>query len=114
MLGLWGPVVAWAGIIFYLSSIASIPGASFMLVDFVIKKSGHMAIYAILYYLIVRALEQRTKRNFVLAFVLVAVYGASDELHQAFVAGRSATLMDVGFDSLGASLMFIIMNRFKL
>ena len=33
---------------------------------------------------------------------IAVAYGASDELHQAFVPGRVASLTDLGFDVLGA------------
>ncbi len=35
---------------------------------------------------------------------LTALYALSDELHQAFTTGRSASLVDVGIDAVGAVL----------
>jgi VanZ family protein len=35
---------------------------------------------------------------------LTVLFGASDELHQAFVPGRQSTLIDVGIDAVGAFL----------
>jgi len=37
-----------------------------------------------------------------LALLLTVVYAGSDELHQAFVPSREASLADFGFDILGA------------
>ena len=39
-----------------------------------------------------------------LIWLLAILYAASDEFHQSFVAGRGATVMDVGIDSIGAGL----------
>ena len=39
----------------------------------------------------------------VAAAVIAALYGASDEYHQTFVAGRSATLVDVIVNTVGAA-----------
>jgi len=39
----------------------------------------------------------------VAAAVIAALYGASDEFHQTFVAGRSASLLDVFVNTLGAT-----------
>jgi VanZ family protein len=35
------------------------------------------------------------------AMVVVALYAISDEVHQAFIPGRSPSLLDVGIDSVG-------------
>lgn len=37
-----------------------------------------------------------------LAWLITAIYGATDEFHQLFVDGRGATLTDCGIDACGA------------
>ncbi len=55
-----------------------------------------------------------SKYILVTAFVLVALYGLSDEYHQSFVPGRTATLWDWLVDLLGALVAwFIISNQFN-
>jgi len=38
------------------------------------------------------------------ALVFTICYGVTDEFHQSFVVGRSASLGDVGLDALGAGV----------
>ncbi len=101
---LWGPVVLYMGIIFILShqSDVSIPvGLS--------DKSSHSLAYTGLGVLIVRALAGGlpapvTLRIALLAVVLTTAYGASDEVHQMFVPGRSAELYDLYADAIGGAI----------
>ena len=37
-----------------------------------------------------------------MAAAFAVLYGITDEFHQSFVAGRNASLLDVGFDALGS------------
>ena len=104
----WSCVIAWAGLIFFLSSISSLPGAGVNILDFFIKKSAHVLVYTVLYLLLIRALKPTNKSSLVGAYLIVVAYAVTDELHQAFVPGRTATIMDIGFDSLGASFGFVI------
>lgn len=49
--------------------------------------------------------EQKSKnslKNYLFAFVLAVLYALTDEWHQAFVPGRSASLLDSGVDAIGA------------
>jgi VanZ family protein len=123
----WLPVVAWAVFIFIMSTDEmsaehtrgwlvplirlSAPGldpASVELVHAVIRKLGHLGDYLLFALLIDRGLRLdspvpalRTPRA---AFFAAAIYSLSDEAHQAFVASRSASLVDCGIDSVGAAL----------
>ena len=102
---LWGPVVAWAALIFVLSSFSRLPEGPPQITD----KHAHVIVYAVLAALIVRALARGawagvTTRVAIVAAVAAVLYGFSDELHQAFVPGRSATLVDVLADAIGAAL----------
>jgi VanZ family protein len=44
-----------------------------------------------------------SRRDLALAVLLAGAYGASDEFHQLFSAGRGAAPLDVGIDTLGAA-----------
>jgi len=95
------------GVIFYLSAQSQLPTPDEAWLDLLLKKSAHIAVYAILAWLLARALVQEgpvQPRHFRLALFLTVLYALSDELHQSFVPGRTARLLDVGFDTLGALL----------
>jgi VanZ family protein len=92
---LWLPVVAWAAVIFALSSVPDL-GTGLGGWDLVLRKIAHAAEYAVLGALLVRA-TGRTG----LAFALGTLYAVSDELHQSFVPGRLGSPIDVAIDAVG-------------
>lgn len=102
----WGPVLAVAAGIFLLSSL---PGGVLQLppVKF-LDKVAHLGIYFVLALLLLRALARTTSLaagpRALLALALVAGFGVTDELHQAFVPGRKPDGMDVVADAAGALL----------
>ena len=65
-----------------------------------------MAVFGVLALLIWRAIATTTAwpRAALVALALTVAYAVTDELHQGFVSGRSASPVDVGIDALGASL----------
>lgn len=99
-LKLWLPVFVWALVIFFLSSTPTIKVSEFFIWDFISKKISHIFIYAVLFTLILRA----TGFNWILSFILTMSYAASDEYHQSFVLGRTASILDLGFDLTGANI----------
>jgi VanZ family protein len=100
----WLPVAAWAALIFISSAQSSISFAPDPWLDFLVRKSGHMGVFGILALLLWRAVAITTtwRRPWTWALGLAVAYAVSDEVHQAFVAGREATLRDVAFDAVGA------------
>jgi VanZ family protein len=94
---LWLPVVAWAAVIFALSSVPDL-GTGLGGWDLVLRKIAHACEYAVLGALLVRA-TARTG----LAFALGTLYAASDELHQSFVPGRLGSPIDVAIDAVGVA-----------
>ena len=127
----WLPVLIWAGFIFWGSTdLLSVPHTSrftrpFLLwlrpdlsedaiafVQICLRKTGHMAEYALLAGLLWRALNGSElglsrpwpRRLAWWTWGLAVAYAASDELHQSFVASREGTLRDVGIDGLGAAV----------
>jgi len=107
MVSLWLPVLAWAGFIFFLSSI---PHLRFVVAwwDIILRKLGHIVVFGILARLIARALSGSAlwpwKKIFAWSLLLTALYAVSDEYHQSFVPGRVPALHDVALDSFGAWL----------
>ena len=101
----WGPVVAWAAVIFALSSIPSL-GTGLETWDFVLRKIAHATEFAILAALLVRAL-----RDTGWAIAIAIAYAVSDEIHQSFVPGRQASPWDVGIDSVGIVVGAVLASR---
>lgn len=127
----WLPAALWMGVIFLMSAMPGDASAetsgtlvrllmgalSFLLgeeaaaslsidtIHLLIRKGAHMAEYAVLFLLYHRALRfEGAKHPGMMALVLCAAYASTDELHQAFVAGRGPSVIDVGVDTLGAGL----------
>jgi hypothetical protein len=100
----WAPAVLIMAVIFLLSSIPSDGMPIFGWYDLLVKKLGHVTGYALLSYSILRGLGKKDLPTIALAWFLTVLFGASDELHQAFVPGRQSTLIDVGIDAIGAFL----------
>jgi VanZ family protein len=89
-------------IIFMFSSIPSESMPTFGRYDLPVKKFGHAAGYALLAGSFAWGLGRYDLKSIGLAWLLTVLYAASDELHQAFVPGRNASLIDIGIDALGA------------
>lgn len=73
--------------------------------SYCVRKVAHMTEYAVLsalLSLLLRTYGHPLWRHCLFGFFGVAVYAATDEFHQLFVAGRSGQLLDVGIDSIGA------------
>jgi hypothetical protein len=104
----WLPVVAWAALIFTLSSIPDL-GTGLGGWDLALRKAAHVAEYAVLGALLFRALflagrPLQGARTVAWAWLIGAAYAASDELHQHFVSGRQASALDLVFDAVGVAV----------
>jgi VanZ family protein len=105
-LRLWAPVVAWAAVIFALSSVSDL-GTGLGTWDLVLRKLAHAAEFAVLGALLLRAVgAERT------AFALGVAYAISDELHQLFVPGRVGSVWDVLIDAVGVAVGIALWRRF--
>ncbi|MCB4756429.1 MAG: VanZ family protein [Elusimicrobia bacterium] len=107
----WGPVLLWAGLIFYLSSVPRLT-TGWGLWDLLLRKGAHMFEYAVLALFLVRAGRKTwptsVRPNVLLWSLFGAVlYAASDEIHQAYVPGRGPSVVDVLIDSSGALIAVI-------
>jgi VanZ family protein len=91
----WGPVVAWAALIFALSSIPGL-GTDLGTWDLLLRKLAHFVEFGILGALLLRAL-----RDVPAAVLLGAAYAATDEVHQLFVSGRQGSPLDWLIDVAG-------------
>ncbi len=127
----WLPVILWMALIFGASADAGsfqhssrliaplvrwlfphLSGEGVSRIVFIARKCAHLTEYAVLAMLLWRALRQRLHSNphprfwarARLALLGVALYAASDEFHQLFVATRDAKVTDVLLDTIGGLL----------
>jgi len=101
--------------IYLLSAESSLPGFDVVLYDYVFKKLSHMTVYGILYFLVYRAVnidKPRAQGNWWLPFLFVFGYASIDEVHQIFTPKRHPSPLDVGFDLIGASIVFLKMYNY--
>ena len=100
----WLLVLLYMALIFHLSSMSNpLPE----LTERVWDKALHLLEYGALAALLLFALRSSgvaVRRACVLTVAVASLYGASDELHQAFVPGRSCDARDWAADTLGAAL----------
>jgi len=101
----WGPAVAWAAVLFYLSSRSWSGGPGLFRIN---DKVGHFLLYATLG----AALGYGRVRSPGPAphWVLLAagfLYAISDEFHQSFVPGRTASLLDLAADAAGLAAGYL-------
>jgi len=103
IVSLWGPVVAFAAALFFLSGQNRIPGS-----EYVWDKLLHAIGYGAFALLILRAAHggfgPLVPKATAIAFALTVGYGITDEIHQSFVPGRDSSALDVVADAVGFAL----------
>lgn len=110
------PLVIYWIILLSLTSIPSKSLPHFALSD----KLNHFLAYAVLAFLIYLALyfskrfSFNPKRIFLITLSIVAFYGLVDEIHQIFIPGRYAELLDWVADFVGSLLGAIIAYQIVL
>jgi len=129
---LWVVTLAWAGMIFTLSTGTygssfsawllreflrllhlEVSPPTFVVLHFCLRKLAHLTEYGIFSSLLYgslqrgRSLEWRARTA--LRCVLIAgAYSLTDEFHQSLVPGRTASWMDCGIDTVGATLGMLL------
>jgi len=130
---LWVVTVAWAGTISVLSTGAyssSVTGLllaqllfslhihlaphTFATVHFFIRKLAHCTEYAVFALLLYHSFEPRhperwDNRGALSAVIIAGLFSLTDEYHQSFVPGRTASLVDCGIDTAGALLGMVLL-----
>jgi VanZ family protein len=126
----WWPAVVWACFIYLLSTdsfsaqhtawllepvlrwlFPSLAAAQIDFIHFLIRKTAHFTEYFVFCLLLFRAVRG-TRRGWhwswgLTALVIAACYSCLDEIHQAFVASRTASPYDSLLDSIGAFFAFL-------
>lgn len=90
------------GLIFYLSSTPDPPLPQMVL--HLWDKLLHLAEYLLLGFLWAAAVRGSIRRRLLLGWLAAGLFGLTDELHQSFVPGRDASLLDWIADALGSGL----------
>jgi VanZ family protein len=104
---LWGPVLAYVAVIFYLSAQSSppVPGG---VPDWVLHSIEYFGFAVFVFRAVAGGLPAALNRTRVLTTIsIVTAYAISDELHQAFVPDRTPDIRDIRSDVAGASVALL-------
>lgn len=77
----------------------------------IIRKGAHLSIYTLVGILIMSFISTykiHLKYKFLISLLVGFLYATSDEIHQSFVPGRTASPIDVCIDTAGTFLGIII------
>lgn len=78
----------------------------------VIRKVAHFSIYTLVGFLLmsfVSTYQLSEKKRILISLVAGILYATSDEIHQAFVPGRSPQITDVILDTMGVVLGILLL-----
>ena len=110
----WLPVIAWAGVIFYLSGVSGLASNMTVFWDVFWRKLFHAGEFGLLNLLLWRALYYgegvKFKKALGWSLFSTILFAVSDELHQAFVPLRQARWQDMAQDGLGAMAVSAILS----
>jgi len=102
----WGITLTYMSIIFFLSSIPYPPQP--LPLKFYAPVIEHIIEYAILGFLLSVTIKTKNEKmqrwTIFLAITIATIYGITDEIHQLFVPGRTASVLDAFLDCVGAIL----------
>ena len=102
-IGRYGPPLAVMALIFALSAQPDL-NSGLGVWDTILRKLGHMTIYAVLWLALARAFDWRRP---LLAAAIALAYACSDEWHQSCVEGRHGAPIDVAIDACGIALAWL-------
>lgn len=80
-----------------------------------IRKLAHFTIFAIGGVLAIMLLNQYNiplMKKIIYSQLIITIYAATDEFHQRFIPGRTASIWDVLIDSAGALTAILIISLF--
>ncbi len=99
-------------LIFFLSSRPA-PSTGASTLDAPASYAAHFLLYAVLAFSLLKTLTPATGRGASLVVLAVLLYGISDELHQATVATRDASVADAAVDFVGAVAGVLLPRAFQ-
>ena len=77
-----------------------------------VRKSAHFLIYFVLGLLVLNSFNN-DKKYLVYSIIICFLYSITDEVHQIFVVGRSAEVLDVLIDTTGSSLGVLLLHKIR-
>lgn len=104
-------LVVYGAIIFYLSSLPTIPSPPLYQHP---DKLSHWVEYVVFGWFALKAFLPSTWKGVFGSLLFSFLYAASDELHQSFVLGRSCSFADWIADSIGILTSLFIYYRHRL
>jgi len=109
----WSLVFIYALIIFLLSSFPYKPPepSIFTSVPSVFKHVVEYSLFGFLLYSAFRSNDKTRHRALLFTLLSATFYGITDELHQLFVPGRTASIYDVLADSIGGFIGALAVKR---
>ena len=82
------------------------------------RKTAHFTLYFLLGLTFINFLKEFNiddQKKIIYSIIFVFLYACSDEIHQLFINGRSAEILDVLIDTMGGTISTLIsMKRFKV
>lgn len=121
ILKLWGPVVLWAGLILLAASDLFSAESSGSLLQMIfgvevprwlhvgLRKLAHLVVYGIL-----AALTWRADRRWEVILLVGVAVAAADETLQSRSVHRTASVVDVGIDLVGAGIALGVLKAQRL
>ena len=83
---------------------------------FLVRKTAHFTEYLILGILVLQLLSDYTKINkrmLIVSLVICYLYAVSDEVHQIFIPGRTAKVLDTFIDGAGSLVGIVIYSIYQ-
>lgn len=83
---------------------------------FLVRKMAHFTEYLILGILVLQLLSDYTKINkrmLIVSLIICYLYAVSDEVHQIFISGRTAKVLDTFIDGAGSLVGIVIYSIYQ-
>jgi VanZ family protein len=117
----WIAVLIWCVVIFLFSELSIFRGdhtakvikeavgevrVHAISLNVIVRTLAHIFLFGVLSALVWKAMQPR-RWDYIGAFLFTILYALTDEWHQSFQPGRTASIRDVGIDSIGALFSLI-------
>ena len=112
------PAIITVSIIWYFSDQPSLKSNFSQVVDIFLRKGAHILEYLVLYLALFLAYSHTRLKNMsqeefhtlqIPVLTTAFVFALLDEWHQSWIPGRTATPHDIGYDSLGFLVAYLVL-----